>query len=104
MPWSGYRRAGTARRQGRTCHSLTAAQSCDNMHPSRRRFLLGTAGACAALGTGAWQFLPSRPPSGKWELVRRTSYALGSAVAMSVWHRDPASGEAALDAAFAELE
>jgi thiamine biosynthesis lipoprotein len=72
--------------------------------PTRRRFLLGTAGACAAVGTGVWQFLPSRPSSGKWELVRRTSFALGSAVAMSVWHRDSASGEAALDAAFAELE
>lgn len=72
--------------------------------PIRRRFLLGTAGACAALGTGAWQFLPPRPASGKWELTRRTSFALGTAVAMSVWHRDAASGEAALDAAFAELE
>jgi thiamine biosynthesis lipoprotein len=72
--------------------------------PTRRRFLLGTAGACAAVGAGVWQFPPSKPASGKWDLTRRTSFALGSAVAISVWHRDAASGEAALDAAFAELE
>src|SRR6187401_1818073 len=80
--------------------------STPNPPPTRRRFLLGTAGACAAMGAGigAWQLLPSKPSYGSWTLSRRTSFALGSAVAMSVWHRDSASGEAALDAAFAELE
>jgi thiamine biosynthesis lipoprotein len=70
--------------------------------PTRRRFLLGGAGACAALGTGAWAFLQAS--SEKLRLVRRTSHALGSAVSMSVWHMDQALAEAALDAAFAELE
>jgi FAD:protein FMN transferase len=69
--------------------------------PNRRRFLLGTAGACAALGAGAWQYA-KRPR--KWELVRRTSHALGAAVTISVCHRDARSAEAALDAAFAELD
>ncbi|MFN0077274.1 MAG: FAD:protein FMN transferase [Prosthecobacter sp.] len=75
------------------------------MHPppaslNRRRFLMGTAGACAALGTGGW--LWSQPRS--WQVFRQTSHALGSAVTLSVWHRDAALAEAALDAAFAELE
>lgn len=72
--------------------------------PNRRRFLLGTASACAALGTGAWHFLHTNKGAGAWQLVQRTSRALGSAVTISVWHRDRASAEAALDAAFAELE
>jgi thiamine biosynthesis lipoprotein len=82
------------------------SMSSQTQKPTRRRFLMGTAGACAAVGAGigAWQFLPSKPSSGNWILSSRTSFALGSAVAMSVWHRDSDSGEAALDAAFAELE
>jgi thiamine biosynthesis lipoprotein len=68
---------------------------------SRRRFLLGTAGACAAVDAGVWQ--SSRRRNDR-ETVRRTSHALGSAVTMTVWHRSRAAGESALDAAFAELE
>lgn len=67
---------------------------------NRRRFLMGTAGACAALGTGGW--LWSQPQ--RWQVYRKTSRALGAAVTLSVWHRDAALAEAALDAAFAELE
>jgi len=67
---------------------------------NRRRFLMGTAGACAALGTGGWLWSRDRP----WLIFRRTSYALGSSITMSVWHRDEEAAEAALDAAFAELE
>lgn len=73
-------------------------------HPNRRRFLLGTAGACAALGAVGWRLLRPSLESKRWTLVQRTSHALGAAVTMSVWHRDEASGEAALDSAFAELE
>ncbi|OAI56387.1 hypothetical protein AYO49_00880 [Verrucomicrobiaceae bacterium SCGC AG-212-N21] len=61
---------------------------------------MGTAGACAALGAGAWKFL--KPPQGGF--LQRTSHALGSDVTMTVWHPDHAAGEAALDAAFAELD
>src|SRR5688572_25768449 len=69
---------------------------------NRRRFLLGTAGACAAIGVGA--SLLRRPPSAEWQLASRTSQALGSAVTISAWHQDAHAAEAALDAAFAELE
>src|SRR6185295_16602993 len=71
---------------------------------SRRRFLMSTGGACAALGAGGWRLLSSGGGEWKGILVERTSNALGAAVKMSVWHRDKGSGEAALDAAFAELE
>src|SRR5438045_3370443 len=71
---------------------------------SRRRFLLSTGGACAALGAGGWRLLRQDGGGGKGILVERTSHALGAAVKISVWHEDKASGEAALDAAFAELE
>jgi thiamine biosynthesis lipoprotein len=67
---------------------------------SRRRFLMSTAGACAALGTAGWLWSREQP----WQVFRRTSHALGSSVTLSVWHRDEAAAEAALDAAFAELE
>ncbi len=72
--------------------------------PNRRRFLLGTTGACAALAAGGWRYLRPSSGSGEWVLVRRTSHALGAAVTLSAWHHDRAAGEAALDAAFAELE
>ncbi len=72
-----------------------------NLLPSsRRRFLMGTAGACAALGAGAWSLESAR----RGELYRRTSHALGSAVTLTVWHRDRSVAEAALEAAFQELE
>ncbi len=61
---------------------------------------MGTAGACAALGTGGWLWSREQP----WQVFRRTFHALGSSITMSVWHRDEAAAEAALDAAFAELE
>jgi thiamine biosynthesis lipoprotein len=60
---------------------------------------MGTAGACAALGAGAWKFL--KPLQGGF--LQRTSHALGSDVTMTVWHPDRAEGKEALDAAFAEL-
>lgn len=56
--------------------------------------------ACAALGTGGWFWSREQP----WQVFRRTSHALGSAITMSVWHRDETAAESALDAAFAELE
>lgn len=74
-----------------------------NSHTSsrnRRRFLMGTAGACAALGTGGWLWSQSQ----RWQLFRKASHALGAAVTISVGHRDADAAEAALDAAFAELE
>jgi len=61
---------------------------------------MSTAGACAALGTAGWLWPREQP----WQMFRRTSHALGSSVTLSVWHRDEAAAEAALDAAFAELE
>ncbi|MDZ4401857.1 FAD:protein FMN transferase [Prosthecobacter sp.] len=72
----------------------------DSASLNRRRFLMGTAGACAVLGTGGWLWSRERP----WQVFRRTSHALGSSITMSVWHRDEAAAEAALDAAFAELD
>lgn len=68
---------------------------------TRRRFLIGTAGFTAALGTGAWRFMKAQP---EWATVRKTSQALGSSVTLTVLHRDRAAGEAALAAAFEELE
>jgi thiamine biosynthesis lipoprotein len=73
------------------------------MNPStqnRRRFLVGTAGACAALGAGAWKLRKTS----REDFIRRTSHALGSDVTMTAWHPDHGVGEAALDAAFAELD
>lgn len=61
---------------------------------------MGTVGACATLGIGGWLWSREQP----WQVFRRTSHALGSSITMSVWHRDEAAAEAALDAAFAELE
>jgi len=65
--------------------------------PTRRRFLTLAAGACGALFIAA-----KRHPS--LRLVSRESKALGTHVTMTVLHRDESAGQAALDAAFAELE
>jgi len=67
---------------------------------NRRSFLMGTVGACAALGTGGWLWSREKP----WQVFRQTSHALGSSITISVWHRDEAAAETALDTAFAELE
>jgi len=67
---------------------------------NRRRFLLGTAGACSALGLGGWRWWESQ----RWQVFRQTSHALGSTVTMSVWHQDQDAAESALETAFAELE
>ncbi len=69
-------------------------------HRSRRRILLGSAGACAALGVGLWFGGRARDR----QLVSRTSRALGSAVTLTALHPDRAIASAAVDAAFAELE
>jgi thiamine biosynthesis lipoprotein len=66
----------------------------------RRRFLLGSVGACTALGMGGWRWWESQ----RWQVFRQTSHALGSTVTLSVWHQDQDAAEAALNAAFAELE
>lgn len=63
---------------------------------------MGTAGACAALGVGIWRSQTRR--SNDRQVVSRTSHALGSAVTLTALHRDQAVAEAAVDAAFAELE
>jgi thiamine biosynthesis lipoprotein len=67
------------------------------LQPSRRRFLALAAGGC-----GAWLINLGRPPS--LRRVVRQSKALGAQVTMTVLHPDEAVGQAALDAAFAELE
>ena len=68
--------------------------------PNRRRFLVLSAGGlgAAALGVAAsenfWAALP---------IHRRTTFALGSQVAITARHRSAAITSAAIDAAFAEL-
>ncbi|MCA9121781.1 MAG: FAD:protein FMN transferase [Planctomycetaceae bacterium] len=76
---------------------------------SRRRFFCFMAGAGAATGVfAALRFGrdQSHAPDagGSLHAVNRTSWALGSDVSLTVLHRDPKTGEAAIDAAFRELE
>ncbi len=69
---------------------------------NRRRFLLGSASAAAALGAGA--SMAGSSPAARWHLASRKSQALGSAVTISAWHQEASAAESALDAAFAELD
>lgn len=69
--------------------------------PTRRRFLLGTAGVSAIAAVGVWQ--RSRLPDGT-PLLRRSAQALGATVMITLAHPERRAGVAALDAAFAELE
>jgi thiamine biosynthesis lipoprotein len=64
---------------------------------TRRRFLTLAAGACGAMFLGFKSHLSLRK-------VSRESKALGTHVTMTVLHADESVGQAALDAAFAELE
>jgi thiamine biosynthesis lipoprotein len=68
--------------------------------PNRRRFLLVSAGGwgAAALGAAAWQNSWAELP-----VVRRTTFALGTEVAITARHHSPAAANNAIDAAFAEL-
>jgi len=76
---------------------------------SRRRFVCLVAGVGASAGTIAalrHGLQPGGvPPSVRsLQRVRRTSWALGSNVSITVLHRDTAAGQAAIEAAFNELE
>ena len=68
--------------------------------PNRRRFLLVSAGG---LGAAALATAALRNPWAEVPAVRRTSFALGTQVAITARHRSTAKGNAAIDAAFAEL-
>lgn len=68
-----------------------------NFKPNRRRFFALAAGACGALMTGC-----SRQAG--LQRVSRQSKALGATVTMTVLHADESAANAALAAAFAELE
>ncbi len=71
----------------------------------RRRFLLCSSAVLAGLGVGlirTWNSTAGK--SQEWQTFSRSSNALGSTVSMTVLHCDKAEAEAALDAAFAELE
>lgn len=76
---------------------------------SRRRFVyvmagFGTSiGAVAALRRG-FDIEPNDPSIDDLQQVHRTSWALGSNVAITALHRDAAVGESAIAAAFEELE
>ena len=78
----------------------------------RRRFLCVLAGTTAAAGIGAAQFQAGRAnkqaggthPGQKLIRVQRTSWALGSNISLTALHEDTSRAEAALDAAFDELE
>jgi thiamine biosynthesis lipoprotein len=81
--------------------------------PSRRRFLVvaGSAVGGLALGAAARRSgLPpdllaeQRGPHRPWQSVTKTSWALGADVSMTALHADRGAAEAALEAAFAELE
>ena len=76
---------------------------------SRRGFLLtcGTLTAAAAVGgcSSSRATSSAKPPASAGELkpFQRKSRAMGSDISMLVLHEDPAVGNRALDAAFAEL-
>jgi len=72
------------------------------IQPTRRRFLLGTASVSAIAAAGVWRHahkLPDGTP-----VLRRSAQALGAKVMITLAHADRRAGQAALDAAFAELE
>lgn len=76
---------------------------------SRRRFVCLMAGVGTSAGVvAALRFRGERheslAASSDLQRVGRTSWALGSNVSITVLHRDWAAGEAAIDAAFHELE
>ncbi|MEO8495254.1 MAG: FAD:protein FMN transferase [Planctomycetota bacterium] len=74
---------------------------------SRRRFVFAVAGIGAAAGTLAalcHRVGDNTTASGGSQRVSRTSWALGSNASITVLHHDAATGEAAIDAAFDELE
>ena len=68
--------------------------------PNRRRFLLVSAGGlgAVALGGAAWRGFGTELP-----VVRRTTFALGTEVAITVRHRSGGVAGAAIDEAFGEL-
>lgn len=79
---------------------------------TRRRFMLACGAGAVALGLAGVKVRSlaakaSPSPTGDslegLRFARRTSRALGSDISMLVLHEDPAMGEKALDAAFAEL-
>ena len=75
---------------------------------SRRRFVCLVAGVGASAGTIEALRPGSNPDNevqsiGTLQRVSRTSWALGSDVSITVLHRDTPAGEAAIDAAFQEL-
>jgi len=75
----------------------------------RRKFILSLAGSAAAGLTG-WKLASSRSggslatnAGGDFVQVKRTAQALGTTVQLTVYHRDAAAAEAAIDQALAEL-
>lgn len=68
------------------------------LSPSRRRFFALAAGTC-----GAWMTSCSRSGGGVRKFSQ-SSKALGATVTMTILHPDERTANAALDAAFAELE
>lgn len=68
--------------------------------PNRRRFLLVSAGGLGAAALGA---AASRTLLAELYTVRRTTFALGTQVAITARHRTTAKANAAIEAAFAEL-
>ena len=71
---------------------------------SRRRLLLSLGALTSAAAVAAAAARLPAVPGGALVEVKRTGRALGAQVAMTVLHRDPAAGERALTAAFAELD
>src|SRR5438067_1780432 len=81
--------------------------------PSRRRFLLlaGTGGLAAFAAAGLWKggvlsgasAAPGVIPGAGLKTFTRTSWALGADISLCVLHAQQAVAEAALDAAFVEL-
>lgn len=72
---------------------------------NRRRFLRLALGAGASLTLGgAWLAGTSRRHNSGWQKVERSSRALGTNVSLTALHEHRETAQAALDAAFAELE
>jgi len=71
----------------------------------RRRFMLtlGFFGASAAIGKALWSKGQSTSSVNGLEIVKRTGFALGAPISLTVLHADHSLAEKALDEAFAEL-